>query len=350
MTMIHTDQPGLILAPGPDGWWDSERISSPRVLRRPDGTWMMWYYGRDAAFDRMINLPTGRCGLATSADGIHWDRVRGPLTMGAVFEPSPDPDRFDSSHVGVSDVQFFDGLFWMWYFGGDHTIQSIGTFTVKGFHMHPGCAVSRDGINWVRLEGPYRGALLNRGGDGAFDARFCGWPKVLRDADGWKMYYHTLDADRLFRVGLAVSADGLRWEKVGQILGPGTPGRFDDRGVGTRDVLKIGRDYVMVFEGVSHSGYHAIGLARSDDGIHWEKVSGSQPDGSIFTHAPKGSGRWDARAVGTPCVVPMADGSFRLYYIGANEGGHDELSTQHQIGLAVSDGPDFRRWRRWNER
>jgi ribosome-associated protein YbcJ (S4-like RNA binding protein) len=118
-TPIH--QPGLVLTPGSEGWWDSERVSSPQVLYCADGTWKMWYYGRDASFDRQINLPTGRCGLAVSADGIDWQRVQGSLTMGAVFEPHPDPHRFDSAHVGVSNVYFHDGLYWMWYFGGDRT-------------------------------------------------------------------------------------------------------------------------------------------------------------------------------------------------------------------------------------
>ncbi|HEY9667425.1 MAG TPA: glycosyl hydrolase [Coleofasciculaceae cyanobacterium] len=344
------NQPGLILAPGPQGWWDSERVSSPQVMRCADGTWKMWYYGRDATFDRQINLPTGRCGLAISTDGIHWERVRGPLTMGAVFEPSPNPNQFDSAHVGVSSVQFFDGLYWMWYFGGDRTVMDVGKFQAKGVQMRPGCAISRDGINWVRLEGSYQGALLEVGKAGEFDALFCGWPKVLRDDDGsWKLYYHTLNPEIGFLVGLAVSTDGLRWEKVGQILGPGEPGSFDERGIGTRHVLKIDGQYVMFYEGSNKSSYHCIGVAISDDGIHWKKDEGEQPGGPVFCHAEQGSGRWDARAVGTPCVVPMDDGSFRMYYIGANEGGHDELSTQHQIGLAVSDGSNFRKWHRWGE-
>jgi predicted GH43/DUF377 family glycosyl hydrolase len=344
------NQPGLVLTPGTEGWWDSERVSAPQVMRCRDGNWKMWYYGRDASFDRQINLPTGRCGLATSADGIHWERVQGSLTMGAVFEPSRDPNRFDSAHVGVSDVNFFDGLYWMWYFGGDHTVVDVGRFKAKGLQMRPGCAVSRDGINWVRLEGLYQGAFLDLGKVGEFDALFCAWPKVLRDDDGtWKLYYHTLSPDRRFLVGLAVSTDGFRWKKIGQILGPGEPGSFDERGIGTRHVLKINDQYVMFYEGVNSSGYHSIGVAISDDGIHWKKDEGDRPGVPVFSHAQKGSGHWDARAVGTPCVVPMEDGSFRMYYIGANEGGHDELSSQHQIGLAVSDGPNFRKWHRWGE-
>ncbi|MGD1700720.1 hypothetical protein [Dapis sp. BLCC M229] len=349
MKSTQINQPGLILTPSTEGWWDSERISSPRVLHDLDGTWKMWYYGRDASFDRQINLPTGRCGLAISSDGIEWERVKGPLTMGAIFEPHPDENRFDSAHVGVSDVYFSDGLYWMWYLGGDRQVLEIGKFQAKGIQMLPGCAVSRDGINWVRLEGPHRGAFLSPGQPGEFDALFCAWPQVLKDGSSWKMYYHTLNPERLFLVGLAVSQNGFQWEKVGQILGPGEPGSFDERGIGTRHVLKIDGQYLMFYEGVNQTGYHSIGLAISADGINWEKQPGSEVGGSIFSHAPKGSGRWDARAIGTPCVVPMADGSFRMYYIGANEGGHDELSSQHQIGLAVSDGSNFRKWYRWGE-
>ncbi|MBU7586245.1 MAG: glycosyl hydrolase [Nostoc sp. TH1S01] len=347
---IPLNQPGLVLTPGPEGWWDSERISSPQVLRCLDGTWKMWYYGRDAEFDRQINLPTGRCGLAISADGIHWQRVPGSLTQGAVFEPHPAPQRFDSAHVGVSNVYFRDNLYWMWYFGGNHTIVEMGKFSAKGLNMRPGCAISRDGINWVRLESTYQGAVLDLGKPGEFDALFCGWPQVLPDDDGtWKMYYHTLNPDKGFLVGLALSTDGLHWEKLGQILAAGELGSFDEKGIGTRHVIKIKRQYIIFYEGVNRSGYHSIGLAISADGIHWQKETGDQPGGSVFSHAPKGSGRWDAQAVGTPCIVPMDDGSLRMYYIGANEGGYDELSSQHQIGLAVSTGSNFSQWSRWGE-
>jgi hypothetical protein len=90
------------MGPGPDGCWDSERVSGPRVLVGSDGTWRMWYYGRDPSFDRDINLPTGRCGMATSKDGVRWERVAGPLTAGSVLEPHEDSHRFDSGHVAVS--------------------------------------------------------------------------------------------------------------------------------------------------------------------------------------------------------------------------------------------------------
>ena len=208
--LLQVEQPGLILTPGPKGWWDSERVSCPRVLRDRFGIWRMWYYGRDPSFDREINLPTGRCGLAISRDGIQWRRVRGPLTKGSVFEPSSDLNRFDSAHVGVSDIQFAHNQYWMSYFGGNNTVSSVGQFKAKGFPLRPGFAVSNNGINWQRIEGPYRGAILDVGQPGEFDAAYCGWPQVLHEEDGTsKLYYHTLNPEEGFQIGLAVS-----WELV----------------------------------------------------------------------------------------------------------------------------------------
>jgi len=356
MSNASDGAPGLLLGPGPEGSWDSERVSGPRVLRCADGTWRMWYYGRDPGFDREINLPTGRVGLATSRDGLAWERVRGPLTLGSVLEPHADTARFDSGHVGVSDVAERDGLYWMWYFGGDQSRTKLGSFEVKGLQLRPGCAVSGDGLNWVRLEGPHRGAFLDTGAPGRFDMAVVGWPTVLRCADGtWRMYYHGLDMMRggVFVVGLAESGDGLSWERRGEVLAAGAPGAFDEKGAATRHVIRHGSDYLMFYEGVAADGHRSMGLAVSGDGVHFTREPGPEPDGSVFAHAPSGSGRWDAFAVGTPCLVPMPGGGWRMYYIGSNEaGGHaggvpNELALRHQIGLAVCDGSDLRRWHRW---
>ena len=343
---------GLLFGPGPAGAWDDERVSGPRVLRGPEGTWRMWYYGRDTQFDREINLPTGRCGLAQSADGLTWQRVPGPLTGGAIFEAHPDPARFDSAHVGLSDVQRRDGLDWMWYFGGDHSRQTFGQFAVKGLNLRPGCAISRDGRHWSRVEGPYRGALLDLGAPGEPDAALCAWPQVLECPDGvWRLWYHSLEPVRMrFVVCLAESADGLNWSKRGEVFGAGAPGTFDGGGVGTRHVIHHDGRYLMFYEGVAADGHRSIGLATSQDGVLWVRQPGPEPDGSVFAHAPCASGRWDAFAVGTPCVVPMPDGGFRLYYVGSNEtagGFADEMAMRHRIGLALSDGPDYTRWHRW---
>lgn len=341
--------PGLILGPGPAGAWDSERVSCPRVLRAADGSWRMWYYGRDPTFDRLITLPTGRVGLATSPDGVHWTRVSGPLTMGSIFEPHPDATRFDSGHVGISDIQLRDDLYWMWYLGGDQALRTMGPMKFRGFPALPGCAVSRDGVNWLRVEGPHRGALLPPGAPGEFDAFMVGWPQVIRWDDGsWRMYYHSLDAQQVYTLGWASSSDGLRWQKRGPIMGAGEKGRFDDRGVATRHIVRLGGRWTMFYEGCKDIGQgftvgRQLGVAVSDDGLAWTRVDGPAPDGAVLAGSPSGSGLWDHR-LGCPWVVPLPGGALRLYYIGSHEReGGGELDGIQQIGLATSTG-DATRW------
>jgi hypothetical protein len=91
-----------------------------------------------------------------------------------------------------------------------------------------------------------------------------------------------------------------------------------------------------------------IGLAVSDDELTWERIGGPAGKKAVLPPAPKSSGRWDFR-LACPWVVPMEDGSLRMYYIGSNEAsreGGSELASVHQIGMAVSDG-DITRWTRW---
>jgi hypothetical protein len=348
-------EPGLIFGPGPAGWWDSERVSCPKVLHDEERGWRMWYYGRDRDFDRSISLPTGRVGMARSEDGIQWQRVEGPLTMGAVLEPHPQPERFDSAHVGISDIQRHGehgALYTMWYFGGR---QVAGGGGPRGFPLRPGMALSRDGLHWTRLEGPFDGAMLDVGGRDEFDAIMVAWPQMVRADDGsWYLYYHTLTQEGHYVVGLATSTDGLQWRKVGPIMGPGPKGRFDDLGVATRHVIRHEGRWLMFYEGVQDIGEapavgRQLGLAVSADGIEWQRLDGDDTGGAIVAQSPIGSERWDHR-LGCPWAVPMDDGSIRLYYIGSNERppgqGHAELLSVHQIGLAISDG-DLTRWRRW---
>jgi hypothetical protein len=354
---IAPGQPGLVLTPGPIGWWDSERVSCPRVIREADGGWKMWCYGRDPTFDRAIGLPTGRIGLATSPDGVHWTQVRGPGVMGSVMDPAEDQTRFDAAFVAVSDVRRTPAGYDMAYFGGAATSTMARGHVSKGFPIRAGRAVSTDGLHWVRQDGPFHGAVLDVGPAGAFDANMIGWPQILQGADGvWRLYYHAVSPELGFAVGLAVSDDGgATWRKVGPVLTRGDGDAFDNGGPGTRQVFLSGGRYVMLYEGFGAGNAVAIGLAISNDGEHWTKVKGPLKGGAVF--APSAAGPtsaqspWDSRAVGTPWVVALPDGGHRLYYVGNKrppEGvAASELTVTHQIGLAVAEGDDFTRWRRW---
>jgi len=352
--LIQSKGPGLIFPEGPAGWWDSERTSRPCVLREADGSWRMWYYGRDPSFDDAYTLPTGRIGMATSKDGIHWDRVKGPLTMGAVLEPSADPARFDSGHVGVGSVTRIKDEYVMWYFGGDQSVTKTPRGTSKGFPLRPGRATSKDGLNWTRTEGPIRGAFLDSGKPGDFDAAMVGWPQLLADDDGsYRMYYHTLSFTEGFMACGAVSADGLTWEKIGPVLKKGPAGNFDQAGVASRHVFKLNGRYIMFYEGNNGERFCGIGMAESADGVTFTRVKGPDKDGCMLALAPIDSGRFDTHGIGTPWVIDNGKGGFHLYYVGAEIPGYDgtqhgEQQHIHRIGLAISDGADLTKWKRWN--
>ena len=311
----------------------------------------MWYYGRDEAFDPAIRLPTGRIGLARSADGIHWQRVRGPATRGAVMDPSDDPSQFDSAHVGVGAVERNRSGFEMWYFGGDRESMQIGDARMRGFPLRIGRAVSRDGVHWQRMPGDARGAVLDVGPAGAPDAGSVGWPQVLKlRADHWRMYYHTVGREVGFAVCAAESTDqGRSWRRLGVVLGRGSPGHFDVAGASTRQVFRHRDRYMMLYEGWGADGRPSIGIADSKDGLEWRRIPGPLPDAAVLAPAPADSGRWDSGAIGTPWMIDRGDNRFYMYYVGRGvrpPGGTDN-DAHYQIGLAVSDDPELLKWRRW---
>jgi hypothetical protein len=140
----------------------------------------------------------------------------------------------------------------------------------------------------------------------------------------------------------AESDDGITWRKLGPVFGPsGDPDRFDARGVSTRSVIPWQGGWLMAYEAlpVGDAPHFSIGLATSPDGLRWERLPGAGPGGCAV---PRGDpGAWDALAIGTPWLLPMPDGSLRLYYVGFDE------QVETGIGMAVCDGRDLTRWEKY---
>jgi hypothetical protein len=103
----------------------------------------------------------------------------------------------------------------------------------------------------------------------------------------------------------------------------------------------------MIFEGVNADGVHSLGLARSADGGRtWAKemVPGKdEPGGPVF-EPRRGEDAWDNRVVGTPWIVPMPSGGFRLYYVGSGFG--EDGKAELGIGCAESVGDGLTEWKR----
>ncbi|MGH9672833.1 MAG: hypothetical protein ACRD44_06590, partial [Bryobacteraceae bacterium] len=91
-------------------------------------------------------------------------------------------------------------------------------------------ARSRDGRAWRR----HGSAVLDTGPRGSWDERAAADPYVIRTGDYFYLYYLGEDRARRQRLGVARSGDGVRWEKLrtNPVLEPGEAGSFDEAGLG----------------------------------------------------------------------------------------------------------------------
>ncbi|OVA08963.1 hypothetical protein BVC80_9097g23 [Macleaya cordata] len=364
---------GLVFDLGPENSWDSQEIGSPvvkRYLSDEEERWHMWYHGSSNG------MTQDSTGLAVSSNGIHWERGSGPVRsstdVGLVMNCSKDWWAFDTESIRPSEVVIMSStkvrassaVYWLYYTGFNSEIIEFSVspkilvenpdraekngeanrVAINGvFRSLPGLAISQDGRHWARIEGEHHsGALFDFGTGKEWDSLFVAGPKVVFHKSGdLRMYYHSFDAEcGKFAVGIARSRDGIKWVKLGKIIGGGTEGSFDEFGVKNANVVrKRNGGYLMAYEGISADGQKSIGLAESSDGLKdWRRCE----NGAVLKPSVEEDG-WDNKEVGYPCLVQM-DGDadeWRLYYRGVGKGGRTG------IGMAVSQGSVISSFRRW---
>ena len=133
-----------------------------------------------------------------------------------------------------------------------------------------GLARSPDARHWTRLPGP----VLRPGPRGSWDERGVADPYVIRAGAFYYMFFLGQDRARRQRLGVARSADGVAWEKLrsNPILELGAAGAFDEKGLGEPAVWASQDRYWMLYTGRDRSEYRRIGLAWSRDGVLWERL------------------------------------------------------------------------------
>ncbi|HEY6908057.1 MAG TPA: hypothetical protein VI356_01700 [Myxococcales bacterium] len=155
----------------------------------------------------------------------------------------------------------------------------------------------------------------------------------------------------------------LAWEKVagpgpnGSVLGLDSPGTFDEVGNFTISAFKDGATYRLYYGGADvgdcpgiNNSHWRIGLATSDDGLHWTRVKGSKTGGSIVDNGTT----FDSYLTYRPFV--LKDGSlYRMWYNGSTKpfndchapAGQSPLANDRRIGYAES--PDGLNWTKKND-
>ncbi len=240
---------------------------------------------------------TWHTALAASSTGTNW------RTRGRVLSPSG----WEGSYIAANGSALAAGdEILYWYEAGDPFRIAL--------------ARSRDGVSWTR----HGDAVLAPGPVGSFDERGVSDPYVIR-AGGWfYLFYTGLDRARRQRLGLARSRDGVVWEKLrsNPILEPGPPGAFDEMGLGEPAVWSSGGSYWMLYTGRARGERRRIGLARSRDGVQWERDPAFPPIA--------GSEAWDREVVCDPTVEVTPD-AIRVWFGGGDVARPDE-NLHGQIG------------------
>jgi predicted GH43/DUF377 family glycosyl hydrolase len=280
-----------VLTRGAAADWDSGDVLNPSVIRQGDA-----YYNLYSGFDGKA----WHSGLAVSADGIAWHKEGKFL--------SPDPRTWEGDYIAANGSALADesGIFYFYQAGQTPQI---------------GLARSANGHQW-RRQGP---PVLPAGPRGAWDERGVADPHVIRIGRSYYMFYLGQDRARRQRLGVAVSDDGVTWYKLRRnpILELGDYGAFDENGLGEPAVWASHGYYWMLYTGRDRSEVRRIGLARSRNGVDWEK----QP--TVFA----GDQAWDSKVICDPAVL-VEGGHVRVWF-----GGGDVPTPDHglhgQIGVAT---------------
>jgi predicted GH43/DUF377 family glycosyl hydrolase len=194
---------------------------------------------------------TWRTALAKSSDGVIWSKGEDVL--------SPNAETWEGSYIAANGAAaYFEGKWLYWYVAGPESHPQIGLMS---------------------LHKP----VLSTGPRGSFDEMAVADPYVIRIGDYWYMYYLGQDRARRQQIGLARSHDGAAWEKLrtNPVLAMSEPGGMDDRGLGEPAVWQANGWYWMLFTGRDAHENRTLGMARSADGVKWvrseEVIRGDQP-------------------------------------------------------------------------
>ncbi len=277
--------------------WDAVDALNPSVLQWR-GTYWNFYSGFDGK--------TWHTGASISADGMTWVNRRKIL--------SPDSATWEGAYIAAngSAIVHNDSVLY-WYQAGSG-VPAIGL------------ARSLDGLAWQRE----LRAVLDPGPRGSWDERGVADPYVIEAGEWFYLYYTGLDRAQRQRFGVARSRDGAAWQKSldNPILDIGGHEDWDEGGLGEPAIWSSHGSYWMLYTGRAWDEKRRIGLAKSKDGIHWEKLS---------RRPFAGASAWDSAVICDPSVEVSPDGkSVRVWFGGGDVAKPDER-INGQIGYATLD-------------
>ena len=198
------------------------------------------------------------------------------LLEGEALDPKELASQFDSVHaVGACIVR--DGPAWKaWYTGWNGRTEHLGRGLTRKVEFRIGHATSPDGLAWVKVAGSAgAGAVLGLGEPGQPDSTGAAHPHVIHEGGTYRMWYEGYDG-KAWRLLHATSPDGRAWTKRGVALDLGDGESLDEQGLRNPVVLKRRDRYELWYQGQSRRSRPSFHILRavSADGLKWAKVGG----------------------------------------------------------------------------
>lgn len=286
---VWEPRPQPVLARGPDSVDQSDALN-PSVVRHQH-----LYFNFYSGFDGR----TWHTALATSNDGITWTK-RGKLLS---------PEGWEGDYIAANGSALrFGNEFLYWYQAG----------------RTPQIALARSsgGTTWRKHGVP----VLPVGPRGSWDERGAADPYVIQVQGTLYMFYLGQDRAMRQRLGVARSADGITWTKLREnpLLELGEFGEFDENGLGEPAVWQAHGSYWMLYTGRDRAEHRRMGLARSQDGVRWQKLK---------SPILQGDGAWNAKVI-CDATVELDGPDVRVWFGGGDRASPDER-LNGQIGLAM---------------
>ncbi len=300
-----------------------EALPDP-VLSPGDG-----WDSHDALAPAMID---GRNMLYSGFDGHTWRTGMATSADGVFWRKhgtilQPDGRGWEGDYIAANGTALiFEGQLWYWYVAGPRGFPRIGLWTSGIGKEQPVPQKDRFVLVGAELKQPR--PVLDAGPFESWDERGVADPYVIRVSGYFYMYYLGQDRARRQRLGVARSADGVHWEKLraNPILELGGAGAFDENGLGEPAVWEYGRFYWMLYTGRDAGESRRLGLARSTDGVHWKKLP------AVFS----GVQGWDSKVLCDPSVIVegSANPQIRVWFGGGDVARPDE-NVHGRIGMAI---------------
>ena len=296
---VKYDRNPILLAPDP-----THHICHPQIVVRSDKLHLFYLH-----YDEQ-RPPAARLALATSRDGLRWERYGGNPIL------APTPGAWDSWRTGYHSIVETSGHYHL-YYSGVRKEDRGGWYGI-------GLATSTDLMHWEKHPG---NPVLEPTGTG-FESLQTQVPCVIIDRGTWYLYYLGQDGPT-GHIGLATSKDGICWNRYGSnpVL-KRDESSWDSLRLSPQTVLKYGDRYFMFYNGYDGDIYSSA-VAISDDLIRWEKYEGNP----TFTVDRPSS--WESVIVDHQFCMPFR-GKYTIWYSAADD------VTQH-IGLAFLAEPEEQR-------